>query len=127
MIDKDSRYTQTHEWAKAEEDNIVTIGISAYAVQQLGDIVYLELPTVGQTVTKEQAFGVIESVKAASDLYSPVSGKVIAVNEELPDNFDVLNEETYGKGWMFKIETDTAEQFNTLMDGDDYEKYLKGL
>ncbi len=100
MVDKDLRYARTHEWARLGEGGIVTVGLSAYAIEQLGDVVYMELPSVGDIVTAGEAFGVVESVKAASDMYAPVSGKVSAVNDAIEDDLDVLKRDAYGEGWL---------------------------
>ncbi len=124
MIDKDLRYAQTHEWARLEE-GVVTVGLSAYALEQLGDVVYLELPPVGDNVVKGEPFGVIESVKAASDMYSPVSGTVIAANDEIAQSPDVLQADAYGGGWMLKIEVDATREYDSLLDADAYENFLK--
>lgn len=124
MIDKDLRYAETHEWARLEE-GVVTVGLSAYALEQLGDVVYLELPAVGDNVVKGEPFGVIESVKAASDMYSPVSGTVIAANDEIAQSPDVLQADAYGGGWMLKIEVDATREYDSLLDADAYENFLK--
>lgn len=124
MIDKDLRYAQTHEWARLEDDG-VTVGLSAYAIEQLGDIVYIELPAVGDELVKGESFGVIESVKAASDMCSPVSGKVTAVNDGIVDEPDILKTDTYGQGWLVKIEPADSDEYQTLLDADAYETFLK--
>jgi glycine cleavage system H protein len=125
MIDKQARYLATHEWAKQGPGNLITVGLTAYAIEQLGDIVYLELPQVGKVLNKGDVFGVIESVKSASDMYSPVSGKVAAINVGLPDNPDLLKTEAYGKAWMIQIEPADCAEFGSLMDADAYEKFLQ--
>jgi glycine cleavage system H protein len=125
MVDKQARYLQTHEWAKKGPGSSMTVGLTAYAIEQLGDIVYLELPQVGKTLNKGDVFGVIESVKSASDMYSPVSGKVVAVNAGLPDNPDLLKTEAYGKAWMIQVEPSNAAEFDGLMDAEAYEKFLE--
>jgi glycine cleavage system H protein len=124
MIDKDLRYAETHEWARIEE-GVVTVGLSAYALEQLGDVVYLELPAVGDSVVKGEPFGVIESVKTASDMYSPVSGTVIAANDEIVGSLDVLQSDAYGGGWMMKIEVAGTDEYESLLDADAYENFLK--
>src|SRR3990172_2576147 len=100
---KDIKYTKEHEWARTE-GNIITVGITDYAQDSLGDVVYLELPAEGTTVTKDETFGVIESVKAVSDLYSPITGTVIEVNDALVDNPEVINDDPYGDAWILKVE-----------------------
>lgn len=125
MIDKDLRYAQTHEWVRVEDDGTVTVGLSAFAIEQLGDVVYMELPSVGDNLTKGQPFGVIESVKAASDIYSPVSGRVIAVNDNIQDDPEVLNRDTYGQGWLMKVEVAGLDEYEILLDAEGYETYLK--
>jgi len=125
MIDADARYLQSHEWAKKEAGNVFTIGLSAYAVEQLGDIVYMELPQVGSEFKKADSVGVVESVKTAADLYTPISGKVIEVNEEIPDNPDVLKTDAYDKGWLVRIEASNPTEFEDLMDDGAYRKYLE--
>ena len=125
MIDKDLRYAQSHEWARVEDDGTVTVGLSGFAIEQLGDVVYMELPSVGDDLTKGEAFGVVESVKAAADMYSPVSGKVSAVNENIQDDPDVLNRDTYGDGWLMRVEVARPGEYEMLMDAAGYEDYLK--
>ena len=123
MIDENLRYLSTHEWARREAD-VVTAGLSAHAVAQLGDIVYLELPKVGASVKKEQPFGVIESVKAASDLYAPVSGAVSEVNEKLGDTLDLFQSDTYGAAWLIKIKMSDPAQYDTLMEAAAYKNHI---
>ena len=125
MIDKDARYMESHEWAKIGEGGIVSVGLSSYAIEQLGDIVYMELPAVGTTLTKGQAFGIVESVKAASDMYAPVSGQVIEVNGDIQDNPDVLKADAYDQGWFIKIELESTTEFESLMDAAEYEQLIK--
>ena len=125
MIPENLRYTKTHEWARLDEaDKTVTVGLTDFAVEQLGDVVYLELPSVGQKVQKESAMGVIESVKAASDIYAPVSGEVVEVNSAVTENFDLLKQDAYGNAWLVKIKPDNDEDFATLLSAQDYENLL---
>ena len=125
MIPENLRYTKTHEWARLDEaDKTVTVGLTDFAVEQLGDVVYLELPSVGQKVQKESAMGVIESVKAASDIYAPVSGEVIEVNSAVTENFDLLKQDAYGNAWLVKIKPDNDEDFATLLSAQDYKNLL---
>jgi glycine cleavage system H protein len=125
MVDKDARYLQTHEWAKKSPGKNMTIGLTAFAIEQLGDIVYMELPQVGKVLKKGDVFGVIESVKSASDMYSPVSGKVVEANTEVPDNPDMLKTEAYGKAWLIRVEPANPAEFDSLMDSAAYEKFLQ--
>jgi glycine cleavage system H protein len=117
------KYAKTDEWVKVD-GNIATIGISDYAQEQLSDIVYLEVEvSVDDTVEKETQFATIESVKAASDINSPVSGKVIEVNESLPDNPELLNSDPFDKAWLIKVELSDPSELNDLLDAAAYEKY----
>ncbi|MHC4410651.1 MAG: glycine cleavage system protein GcvH, partial [Planctomycetota bacterium] len=106
------------------EDDALTVGVTEFAQQQLGDIVYVELPTVGDQVVEGEAFGVIESVKAVSDLNAPVAGEVTAINEELIDQPEIINEECYGAGWIIKIKPSDADEIDTLLDADGYRKLV---
>ena len=115
------QYTKTHEWIKIEGDE-GTVGISDYAQDSLGDVVYVELPEVGTELEAGQAFGAVESVKAASDLYLPVGGEVIAVNDELVNQPELLNGDPYGEGWIVKIRV--APGVGALMSAEAYEKYV---
>ena len=120
---EDLKYSKEHEWVLVEA-NIATVGITDYAQDQLGDIVFVELPAVGDKVSKEDAFGVVESVKAVSDIYAPVSGKVLEVNDDLPENPEMLNEDPYGDGWIIKIEMNDPEELQDLMTAAEYEEYV---
>ena len=117
------RYTKEHEWAKAEGDR-VRVGITAYAQEQLGDVVFVELPKVGAKVTGMKTFGVVESVKAVSDLYAPLTGEVVEINAELPKKPEVVNADPYGKGWMIVIKLSNAKEWDGLMPAGDYEKLI---
>ncbi len=123
-IDIQARYLKSHEWARQEDDEIV-VGISDHAQEQLGDIVYVELPEVGDEVTRGEAFGSVESVKAASDIYAPVSGVVSAINEELEDAPELVNQDPYGKGWMIKIEPSDLEEWDELLTPEAYEQIVE--
>ncbi len=126
MTPKELRYLKTHEWAKLEKDSgIIAVGLSDYAIEQLGDIVFLELPSAGDKVTKESQFCTIESVKAASDLYAPVSGAIVEVNENLTENLELFKTEPYGQGWIVKIKADDIAEFESLMSSEDYEKIIR--
>lgn len=122
-IPEDNYYTKEHEWAQVDE-NIVTVGITEFAQNQLGEIVYVELPEEGQKVTQNQPFGVVESVKAVSDLYSPVSGTVIEVNNTLVDDPAALNDDPMNDGWLVRIEMDTEKELAQLMRAGDYKKLI---
>ena len=114
------RYANSHEWVQDNGDGTVTIGISDHAQQALGDVVFVELPEVGRTLTLKEEFGVVESVKAASDLYAPVAGDIIAVNEALEDAPETLNEAPYEGGWILKVRLEDSAQLYDLLDADGY-------
>ncbi len=118
------RYSHEHEWV-AVEDNIATIGITDYAQQQLGDVVYIELPKVGTQLTKDEAFGVVESVKAVSDIYAPVSGTVTEVNVDLPSSPETVNEDPYGDAWMVRVEMSDPAELDDLMTAAEYERFIE--
>ena len=118
------RYTDDHEWLRVDgEDGVV--GVTAYAAGELGDVVFVELPAVGTKVASSQAFGVIESVKTASDLFSPAAGEVIEVNDALADHPELVNEDPYGKGWMVKIRLDDPASAEELRDAGSYRELIK--
>jgi len=117
-------YTKEHEWTSVSED-IVTVGITDYAQGELGDIVFVELPEIGMETTAAQPFGVIEAVKTVSDLYAPVSGKVVDINNALVNEPDLINKDPYGEGWIIKIQVENKEEFNNLLDASRYEKLLE--
>jgi len=117
------RYTREHEWAKREGDR-VRIGITAYAQEQLGDVVFIELPNAGARVTALQAFGVVESVKAVSDLFAPVSGEVVEVNGALPKKPEIVNTDPYGAGWMIVVALAKPAEWDGLMSPAEYEQFL---
>jgi glycine cleavage system H protein len=121
----DLKYSETDEWVRVQGDE-ATIGITDYAQDQLGDIVYIELPDVGQSVAAEAKFGDIESVKATSELISPISGEVVKVNEDLKDHPEEINDDPYGKGWMIVVKFSNPAEFDQLMTADEYLKYLQG-
>ncbi len=126
MNPRDCKYSKEHEWVRIE-GKFAAAGITDYAQDQLGDIVYVELPPLGESLTQFEPFGVVESVKAASDLYAPLSGEVLEVNEELSDHPQFVNEDPYGKGWMIKIEPSDTSELDNLLTAEDYEEHLKGL
>ena len=119
-IPTELRYAASHEWARLEEDGTITVGISDHAQQALGDVVYVEHPEVGQTVSAGAEAGVVESVKAASDIYAPVSGTITEINESLEDAPETVNQDPYGDGWFFKIEPDDSSQLDDLLDSAAY-------
>jgi glycine cleavage system H protein len=124
-IPGDLKFLKSHEWARVEDDGLVRVGISDHAQGQLGDLVYVELPEVGSAVKAGSGAAVVESVKAASDIYSPVSGEVVAVNELLNDKPETINEDAFGEGWIFVVEIDEPDQLNELLDPDDYAELLE--
>ncbi len=122
-LDQDARYANSHEWARRDGDEIV-VGISDYAQESLSDIVYVELPEEGDTFERGENFGVVESVKAASDVYAPVSGEVVAVNEELEEAPELINQDPYGAGWLIRLKPSTPSEFDDLMDADAYAAFV---
>jgi glycine cleavage system H protein len=122
---KELLYAETHEWVRVASDKgdkVATVGITAFAIEALTDLVFIQLPEVGKRVTAGKPFGEIESVKAVSDLYSPVDGEVIATNAKLPDNLGILNDDPYNEGWMIKIRVSDEGGLSKLMDAAGYEK-----
>jgi glycine cleavage system H protein len=119
------KFLKSHEWARVEDNGQVTIGISDHAQGLLGDLVYVELPNVGDTVTAGAAVAVVESVKAASDVYSPVSGKVVAVNDALSDKPETINEDAWGEGWILVVKPDSLDEVNELLSPDEYSELLE--
>lgn len=124
-IPGDLKFLKSHEWARVEDNGQVTVGISDHAQGLLGDLVYVELPEVGDTVTAGNAVAVVESVKAASDVYSPVSGKVVAVNAALADKPETINEDAYGDGWILVVQPDSLDEVRELLSPDDYSELLE--
>jgi glycine cleavage system H protein len=123
-IPNDLRYTKSHEWVRAGQNGEVEIGISDHAQSALGDLVFVEVPEVGRAVSAGEACAVVESVKAASDVYSPVSGKVTAANAALATKPELLNEKPYGDGWLFRVQTNSPIDDATLMSAETYANYL---
>ena len=123
-IPDELKYTKEHEWASIE-GNSVTVGITDYAQDALGEIVYIELPGEGDEVTKGEPFGAVESTKSVSDLYAPVSGEVIGVNEMLLDSPEVINEDPYGEGWMIKVRMYDPAELDDLMNAEEYAEYIE--
>lgn len=124
MCPENLKYTKEHEWLRIEED-IVVIGITDYAQDQLGDVVYVELPEVGTQVTQSEACGTIESVKTVSDLYAPISGEVVKINEALDDAPELLNNEPYGSGWIMEVKIKDPGELDNLLSSEDYETLIK--
>lgn len=122
-FDPQVKYAKSHEWVRMEGD-VAVIGVSDYAQHLLSDVVYVELPEVGDTLTKGESLGTVESVKAAEDAYAPVSGEVIEVNTELEDNPEWINEDPYGKAWLVKVTPSDTGELDDLMDVTVYEKYV---
>ncbi|MET0508389.1 MAG: glycine cleavage system protein GcvH [Burkholderiaceae bacterium] len=118
------RYTESHEWLRQESDGTLTVGITAHAQDELGELVYVELPDVGRVLAAGEACCVVESTKAASDVYAPLAGTVTAVNDDLPGAPQKVNEEPFGGGWLFRIEPANAGDFGKLMSADDYERSI---
>ncbi len=119
----DLKYSKEHEWVKVE-GKIATIGITDHAQSSLGDIVYVELPGEGETLTKDETFGVVESVKAVSDCYAPISGTVKEINTPVSDSPETINEDCYGEGWMVKIEISDPSELGDLLDAKEYEEFV---
>ncbi len=123
-ISSDLRYSETHEWVSAEEDGAVRIGITDHAQEQLGDIVFVELPELGATFAQGDACAVVESVKAASDIYCPISGEIVAVNDDLQDSPETVNSDPYGDGWLFSVKPDDSGEIDGLMDAEGYAEHI---
>lgn len=125
MFPKDLKYMESHEWAKSEGD-VVIVGVSDYAQQQIQDVVYVELPEIGQELEQKKEFAVIESVKAAFDIYAPASGEVVEINKELEDAPECINDDPYGAGWIVKILLSNPGELNNLMSVEEYRANLEG-
>jgi len=121
---EEMHYTEEHEWVLVEDD-VASIGITDFAQDSLGDIVFVELPEVGATVEAGKPFGVVESVKAVSDIYSPVTGEIVEVNEELPDTPETVNTSPYEDAWMIKVKLADASELDELMSADDYKEFIQ--
>jgi glycine cleavage system H protein len=126
MYPDDFLYTKDHEWVQIKGD-LATVGITEFAQKQLGDVVYVELPALGTQLEPHQTIGVIESVKAVSDVYSPVSGEVVEVNKELDGSPDLANQDPHGKGWIIRLKIKNKSEIEELMSASDYEKFLEGI
>ncbi len=123
-IPEDLRYTEDHEWVNIEKDNTIRYGITDYAQSELGEIVYVELPEVGDKVEKGEMVGAVESVKTVSDLYAPLSGTIVKVNEELEDSSEIINEDPYGDGWIAVIDITDKSELDSLISAEDYKHHI---
>ncbi|XOV78974.1 MAG: glycine cleavage system protein GcvH [Aestuariibacter sp.] len=123
-IPAELRYTNSHEWVRPEGDGSYTVGITQHAQELLGDMVFVELPEVGSAVSAGDDVAVAESVKAASDVYTPITGEVVAVNEDLEDSPEMVNADPYGDGWLFRIKAEDTSEFDDLMDAEGYEQSI---
>ena len=123
-IPSELKYTRDHEWVRVDDDGTVTVGITDHAQQELGDLVFVEVPEVGTTFAAGDAAAVVESVQAASDVYSPVSGEVVESNEDLADTPETINNDAFGEGWIFRVKVEDKEGLDDLMSADDYENYI---
>lgn len=123
-IPSELRYARTHEWARLEEDGTVTVGITDHAQDSLGDVVFVEQPEVGAQLAAQEEAGVVESVKAASDIYAPISGTVVEINEALEESPENVNEDPYGDGWFYKIEPDDPADLGDMLDAEAYGEFL---
>ncbi|MEI8646969.1 glycine cleavage system protein GcvH [Paraglaciecola sp. Hal342] len=124
-IPSDLRYATTHEWVRPEGDGTFTVGISEHAQELLGDMVFVELPDVGATVSAGDDIAVAESVKAASDVYAPIGGEIVGVNEELEDSPELVNSDPFGDGWLFRIKADDAQEVEGPLDAEGYENSIE--
>ena len=122
-IPEELKYSEDHEWIRKEGD-VLVVGITDYAQGELGDVVYLDFPAVGDTFNQKDPFGSIEAVKAAADLYMPLTGKIVEVNDALPDTPETINKDPYGEGWMIKIKVESTEEYDSLMDAAAYQEHI---
>lgn len=123
-IPADLKYVASHEWLKLEDDGIITVGITDHAQDLLGDVVFVELPEVGREVSADEEIAVVESVKAASDVYAPIAGEIVEINDELVDNPELANEDPYGKAWFFKIKPANVADYDDLLSAEEYQSAL---
>ncbi|MBO9489105.1 glycine cleavage system protein GcvH [Endozoicomonas sp. G2_1] len=123
-IPSELKYATSHEWVRNEGDGIVTVGITEHAQELLGDMVFVELPEVGDTVSTGDDCAVAESVKAASDIYAPVTGEIVEVNEDLEDSPELVNSDAFGDGWMFKVKLDDPAELDALLDAEGYQNSI---
>lgn len=127
MHPKDRRYARDHEWAKGEDDGTVLVGITEYAQEHLGDIVFLQLPKVGASLNSMQKLGEVESVKSVSDIFSPISGEVVAVNQVVVDSPEIVNKDPYEKGWLVRVKPSQPTEIDNLMTAAEYQSFLGSL
>lgn len=118
------KYVASHEWLKLEDDGIITVGITDHAQDLLGDVVFVELPEVGRTVSADEEIAVVESVKAASDVYAPIAGEIVEINDELVNSPELANEDPYGKAWFFKIKPTNVANYDDLLSAEEYQSAL---
>lgn len=123
-IPADLKYVASHEWLKLEDDGIITVGITDHAQDLLGDVVFVELPEVGRTVSADEEIAIVESVKAASDVYAPIAGEIVEINDELVDSPELANEDPYGKAWFFKIKPANVVDYDDLLSAEEYQSAL---
>ncbi|WP_230656806.1 glycine cleavage system protein GcvH [Psychrobacter sp. I-STPA10] len=123
-IPAELKYVASHEWLRLEDDGTITVGITEHAQDLLGDIVFVELPEVGATVAADDEVAVVESVKAASDVYAPITGEIVAINESLEDEPEIINSDPYGDGWFFKIKPDNIDDYESLLTAEEYQNEL---
>ncbi|MPX52240.1 glycine cleavage system protein GcvH [Moraxella catarrhalis] len=123
-IPADLKYVASHEWLKLEDDGIITVGITDHAQDLLGDVVFVELPEVGRTVSADEEIAVVESVKAASDVYASIAGEIVEINDELVDSPELANEDPYGKAWFFKIKPANVVDYDDLLSAEEYQSAL---
>ena len=123
-IPNELKYTKEHEWVIID-NNIATIGITDHAQGQLGDIVFVELPELESNINQDDTFGVVEAVKTVADLFAPVSGKIVDINNELEESPDLINSDPYGSGWIIKVSVDSLEEYNNLLTNEDYEDFIE--
>lgn len=124
-IPKDLQYSSNHTWTETQSDGSLRVGITDFAQEQLGDVVFIELPETGRAYAQDEECGLVESVKSASDIYSPVTGEIIAVNEEIEENPEKINDDPYGDGWIFQIMPEPDSDDEDLMDKDEYEQHTE--
>ena len=122
--EKNLKFLDSHEWAR-DDDGVVTVGISNHAQELLGDIVYVELPQIGSSVSQKDGVAIVESVKAASDVYSPLTGEIVEINEKLSDNPEIINSSPYEDGWFFKVKPQNINELDEMLDSDAYKKVIE--
>lgn len=123
-VPADLKYIASHEWLRLEDDGTITVGITDHAQEALGDVVFVELPEVGDTIAVDDEIAVVESVKAASDVYAPISGEVVAINETLEDDPETINSDPYGEGWLYRMKADNADDYEALLSAEEYQNEL---